>query len=103
MQLLHDFLLVKEVVETGTLEGTSLTLKYDDTQRFMVVEIISISPMLLTCYKKEYQNISESDMEMLKNVYKVGNKLVVSRVAKTPYKDGLLFISYKDVIAYLND
>lgn len=100
MELMHDYLLIKEVIEESTLEGTDLSIKYDENKRFMVVEIIKASPMLLECYSKEYgEGITSKTLEWLSNIYSVGNKLVINRVAKTPYKDGLYFISYKDVIA----
>lgn len=100
MKLLHDYILVKEVIQNDTLEGTTLKTKYDDTERFMVVEIIEVSPCLPAEYAKYYPGLGHSDIRtIISNTYQIGNKLIINRVAKTPYKDGLYFISFKDVIA----
>ena len=100
MKLLHDYILVKEVIQNDTLEGTTLKTKYDDTERFMVVEIVEVSPCLPAEYAKYYPGIGHHDIRtIISNTYQIGNKLIINRVAKTPYKDGLYFISFKDVIA----
>lgn len=100
MKLLHDYILVKEVIQNDTLEGTTLKTKYDDTERFMVVEIVEVSPCLPAEYAKYYPGIGHADIrKIISNTYQKGNKLIINRVAKTPYKDGLYFISFKDVIA----
>lgn len=99
MKLIHDYLLVKEVIPNETLGNSGLKVKYDDSERFMTVEIIEMSPMLRDCYRKEYPSANDEQlMSLLDEVYQVGNHLIINRVAKTPYKDGTYFISYKDVI-----
>lgn len=100
MQVLHDYLLVKEVMEDSNIEGTNLKIKYDDTERFMVVEIVEASTTLDMEYTKYYPQISSQDANILvKTIYQKGTRLIINRVAKTPYKDGLYFISFKDIIA----
>lgn len=100
MRVLHDYLLVKEIIEDNKLEGTNLTRAYDDTERFMTVEIIERSVELEAEYAKYYPMLSFQDSKMLVNsFYKHGTRLIINRVAKTPYKDGLFFISFKDIIA----
>lgn len=100
MRLLHDYLLVKEIISTDKIEGTSLNMKYDDTNRFMTVEIVDVSSELALEYSKYYPSLKINDAKMITDrLYKKGNILVITRVAKTPYKDGLFFISFKDVVA----
>lgn len=99
MKLLHDYILVSEVINHDKIAGTDLTIKYDDSERFMIVEIIKVSPMILEEYLKQYPDLQNESLELVSSVYEVGNKLVINRVAKTPYKDGQYFISCKDVIA----
>ena len=101
MKLLHDYLLVKEVIQDSKLEGTKLNLKYDDSDRFMLVEIVEVSKMLWAEYSKFYPALAEhpEELRLILNKYRPGTQLVINRVAKTPYKDGLYFISFKDIIA----
>lgn len=100
MRVMHDYLLVKEVIQNNTLEGTTLKTKYDDTERFMFVEVIEASDNLCLEYAKYYPNIGSQEARLLvKQCYAPGTQLIINRVAKTPYKDGLYFISFKDVIA----
>ena len=105
MRVLHDYLLVKEVVANSKIEGTSLNVKYDDTERFMIVEVVESSDMLGLEYAK-YYNIKDMDFrtmrELVSRIGKPGTQLIINRVAKTPYKDGLYFISFKDIIAIEN-
>ena len=104
MQLLHDYLLVKEVVNEGTIEGTTLKYKYDDDDPFMEVEIVDVSSDLINEYCKYYSNINVLDASLNVRVYfSVGNHLLIRRINKVPYKDGLFFISFKDVIATLSE
>jgi len=103
MKLLADFLLVKEVISDDKIEGTSLSYKYDDTDRYMYVEVIDRSKMLEYEYCKQYKDMTlEQAHTICNSYYRTGNKLIISRVAKTPYKDGTYFISYKDIIAVMN-
>lgn len=100
MKLMHDYILVEEYKPENTLGDTGLKVKYDDSERFMFVKIKEVSPMIKSCYLKEYPTISEVEVSAIVNsAYKEGNILIINRVAKTPYKDGMYFISYKDVIA----
>jgi hypothetical protein len=103
MKLLHDYLLVKEVIEDTKLEGTSLNIKYDDSERFMNVEIVETSCLLSAEYHKYYPDISLIEIRNLLRLLRPGTRLVINRVAKTPYKDGLYFISFKDIIAITSD
>lgn len=100
MRIMHDYLLVKEVIEDQTIEGTKLKVKYDDTERFMRVEVIQESCELAPEYIKVYPTFNPMELRThLKQCYSPGTQLIINRVAKTPYKDGLFFISFKDVIA----
>lgn len=99
MDLIYDYLLVREVIEESKIEGTSLTIKHDDSERFMIVEVMDHSFMLVDEYVKMYPTIEEETILNLNKVFSVGSRLVINRVAKTPYKEGLYFISIKDVIA----
>lgn len=100
MRIMHDYLLVKEVIANQTIEGTRLKIKYDDTERFMTVEVVDMSCELALEYVKYYPNFKPMDLKLhLKQCYSPGTQLIINRVAKTPYKEGLFFISFKDVIA----
>lgn len=102
IKLLNDFLLVKECIPELTVEDSGLKFTYDDNSPFMEVEIMDVSQDLGLEYMKYYQCLSKVDAAMLVNsYYKVGRHLIIRRVSKTPYKDGLYFISFKDVIAVL--
>lgn len=103
MNLLSDYILVKEVLPENNFEDTDLKFKYDDNDPFMEVEIKDISKDLVLEYTKYYPSLSRNDATMMVNsYYKIGNHLIIRRVSKTPYKDGLYFISFKDVIAVIN-
>lgn len=104
MRLLHDYILVKEVIADEKIEGTNLSVKYDDTERFMRVEVLQTSEFLTMEYLKYYGipkdgNEYDRQEKVIEEFYKPGNVLIINRVAKTPYKDGMYFISFKDVIA----
>lgn len=110
MKLIHDYLLVKEIIPKKTIGNTGLQFKYDDSDRFMTVEIVERSELLANEYYKYLCGPSTPDASALKQLkilvddfYSVGNKLLINRVAKTPFKDGLYFISFKDVICVLSD
>lgn len=104
MRLLHDYILVKEYIPENELAGTGLKMKYDDTSTFMEVEIVDVSENLILDYMKYYQGLSKLDATCLVNSYYIiGKHLIIRRVSKTPYKDGLYFISFKDVIAVVDD
>ena len=104
MKLLNDYILVKECIPDNNLEGTNLKVKYDDNDPFMEVEIIDFSKDLVLEYVKYYPGLSKQDATMLVNsYYSIGNHLIIRRISKTPYKDGLYFISFKDVIANKDD
>lgn len=99
-QLIYDYLLVKEVIPEDTIGDTGLKTKYDDSERFMYVEVVQASEMLADSILKEYPNMSETYVQevLVDGCFRPGNILIINRVAKTPYKDGLYFISIKDVI-----
>lgn len=103
LTLLHDFILVKEITDNGTIEGTNLNLKYDDSSHFMLAEIVEISQELHLEYIKQYPALQEEGSYNVKrfvnSLYKPGTRIVLQRIAKVPYKDGLYFASYKDVLA----
>lgn len=102
-RLLHDFLLVKESIEINKIEGTDLNIKYDDNEHYLVAEIIDVSENLPLEYAKYYPILEKESPAFLKNFvankFKPGNKVVLRRIAKVPYKDGLYFVSFKDIIA----
>lgn len=102
LKLMHDYLLVKEIIEDTKIEGTNLNIKYDDSERFMTVEVVDKSYLLAAEYKKYYNSVPSIEAHSIANLYKPGTQLIINRVAKTPYKDGLYFISFKDVIAITN-
>lgn len=102
MKLLHDNLLVKEVVKDATIKGTNLSYKYDDDDPFMEVEVIDVSRELVSEYCKCYPNVNLVEAGVnCTAYYAVGNHLLIRRINKVPYRDGLFFISFKDVIASL--
>lgn len=101
MKPIHDYLLVKELMFDDKIEGTNLSIKYDDSERFMYVEIVDVSKDIVPELSKYYPMLSAPDVRlMVSQVYVPGNKLIINRVAKTPYKDGTYFISFKDIIAF---
>ena len=106
-ELLHDFILVKEVVMENKIEGTNLNVKYDDTERYMFAEIVQVSrnlPLELMKYYPELQKESPSSVKnLIEKIYKPGNKVILQRIAKVPFKDGLYFASFKDVLAVLKE
>lgn len=106
-ELLHDFILVKEVVMENKIEGTNLNVKYDDTERYMFAEIVQVSrdlPLELMKYYPELQKESPSSVKnFIEKIYKPGNKVILQRIAKVPFKDGLYFASFKDVLAVLKE
>lgn len=103
MTPIHDYLLVEEAIPDTKLDGTNLTIKYDDSERFMYVKVIEVSSDIQEEILKMYSGItndfSYADINRKLNHFAVGNILIINRVAKTPYKDGKYFISIKDVIA----
>lgn len=104
MKLLHDYILVKECIPENELAGTGLKMKYDETSTFMEVEVVGVSENLVLDYMKYYQGLSKLDATCLVNSYYIiGKHLIIRRVSKTPYKDGLYFISFKDVIAVVDE
>ena len=104
MKLVNDYILVKECISENTFEDSNLKFSYDDNSTFMEVEIIDVSRDMILEYIKYYQSLSKADATMLVNsYYKIGNHLIIRRVSKTPFKDGLYFISFKDVIAVCNN
>lgn len=107
MNLMHDFLLVKEIEENSVIEGTTLKRKFDDSDTFMNVEIIGVSEELPMEYAKFY-NIDMSKahgdiMRIINSYYKVGNRAIIRRISKVPYENGLYFCSFKDIIAITSD
>ena len=105
--LLHDFILVKEVVMENKIEGTNLNVKYDDTEGYMFAEIVQVSrdlPLELVKYYPELQNEPSSSVKnIVEKIYKPGNKVILQRIAKVPFKDGLYFASFKDVLAVIDE
>lgn len=103
LKLRGDFLLVKEVNENEKIAGTNLNMKYDDNSHFMVAEIVGISSELTVEYAKYYNltNTRYQDLQMLLSPYKVGQRVILQRIAKVPYKDGLFFVSFKDILAFI--
>ena len=103
MVLLHDNLLVREVVKDGNIKGTNLKYKYDDDDPFMEVEVIDVSKEFIYEYCKYYSNMEQYEAKLnLAAYYSVGSRLLIRRINKLPYKDGLFFISFKDIIASLS-
>lgn len=104
MQLLHDNLLVREVMKDTTIGGTGLRYKYDDDDPFMEVKVVDVSIELGAEYAKYYSTLGKQDLQVVRNtIYCVGSHLLIRRINKVPYKDGLFFISFKDVIAVLDE
>lgn len=105
LKLMHDFILVKEVIMNNTIEGTNLNIKYDDSDRFMYAEIVAVSDELPLEYAKYYPLLQTESLSAIKylinTVYKPGTKVVLQRIAKVPFKDGLYFASFKDIIAII--
>ena len=104
MNILGDYILVKECIPELTMNDSNLKFTYDDNSSFMEVEIVQASENLALEYTKFYPNLSKMDATVLVNsYYKEGNHLIIRRVSKTPFKDGLYFISFKDVIAVIDE
>lgn len=105
--LLHDFLVVKEIVMDNKIEGTNLNIKYDDTERYMFAEIVQVSSELALEYVKYYPKLQEESFTAISNIvnktYKPGTKVILQRIAKVPFKDGLYFVSFKDILAVVKD
>lgn len=106
-ELLHDFILIKEVALENKIEGTNLNIKYDDNDYYMYAEIVQVSKELPLEYVKYYPDLRDESMASIKNIveslYKPGNKVILQRIAKVPFKDGLYFASFKDVLAVIKD
>ena len=107
MNLMHDFLLVKEIEENSVIEGTNLKRKFDDTDTFMNIEIVDISDELPIEYAKYYNldfDKAHNDiMRIINTYYKKGNTAIIRRISKVPYENGLYFCSFKDIIAITSD
>lgn len=105
LHLRGDFILVKEVNLDDKIEGTNLNIKYDDNSHFMTAEIVEVSDELMIEYAKYYNltNSNYRDLQTLVSKYKPGHKVVLQRIAKVPYKDGLYFASFKDILAFISD
>lgn len=103
LTLRGDFILVKEINEDQKIEGTNLTRKYDDNSHFMVAEIVATSDELPLEYAKYYTAIKNvMDAKAMTKKFKPGTKVVLQRIAKVPYKDGLYFASFKDILAFID-
>lgn len=103
LTLRGDFILVKELNEDQKIEGTNLTMKYDDNSHFMLAEIVDISNELALEYAKYYPAIKNiMDAKAVVKKFKPGTKVVLQRIAKVPYKDGLYFASFKDILAFID-
>lgn len=106
-ELLHDFILIKEVTMDNKIEGTDLNIKYDDNEYYMFAEIVQVSKELPLEYAKYYPDLQNESMASIRNIvdnlYRPGNKVVLQRIAKVPFKDGLYFASFKDVLAVIKD
>lgn len=101
-----DFILIKEVIPESKIEGTDLNIKYDDNEHFMVAEIIQVSEDLPLEYSKYYPILQGETIGAIKTLIakiKPGAKVVLQRIAKVPYKDGLYFASFKDILAIITD
>ena len=83
IRLCHDNILVEEVKKDSN--AGVLIVSQDESSAYMFCKIKAISPEA-----KEYLQPAE------------GNLLVVRRTAKLPYIQNDFFISYKDVIAVIN-
>lgn len=103
LTLRGDFILVKELNEDQKIEGTNLTMKYDDNSHFMLAEIVDVSDELALEYAKYYPAIKNiMDAKAVAKKFKPGTKVVLQRIAKVPYKDGLYFASFKDILAFID-
>lgn len=106
-KLLHDFILIKEITMDNKIEGTELNIKYDDTERYMYAEIVQVSDEIVLEYLKYYPELQSESISSVKNIvdkkYKPGNKVIMQRIAKVPFKDGLYFASFKDILAVIED
>ena len=100
-----DFLLIKEVTETGKIEGTNLNILHDDNSHFMIGEIVEVSQELNIEYLRYYglKDISYQDMQALLAKFKPGKQVIIQRIAKVPYKDGLYFVSFKDILGFITE
>lgn len=102
-----DFILVKEVILEKKIEGTDLNMKYDDNEHFMVAEIVDISEDLPLEFAKYYPVLQTESYASLRNLVssrlKPGTKVILQRIAKVPYKDGLYFASFKDILAIVKE
>lgn len=97
-----DFILVKEVILDNKIEGTDLNIKYDDNEYYMTAEIVAVSEDLALEYSKYYPLLQTETLGAVKTLLskiKPGTKVVLQRIAKVPYKDGLYFASFKDILA----
>lgn len=104
MLLMHDFLLVEELSNNDTIEGTNLKILQDDLSPFMHVKIVDCSAELLQEYLKYYPGIAPSKaLFIIKNFYKPGNKILINRIAKKATDNGLYLVSFKDVLAVEED
>jgi len=105
IQLRGDFILIKEVNTDDKIEGTNLNIKYDDNSHFMLAEIVAVSDELAMEYAKYYSlgPGHYQDLIALLKRYKPGQRVVLQRIAKVPYKDGLYFASFKDILAFITD
>lgn len=103
LTLRGDFILIKEINLDDKIEGTNLNIKYDDNSHFMTAEIVEVSNELALEYAKYYPDIKNvMDAKMITNKFKPGTKVVLQRIAKVPYKDGLYFASFKDILAFID-
>ena len=100
-----DFLLIKEVNETGKIEGTNLNILHDDNSHFMLGEIVEVSQELNIEYLRYYclKDISYQDLQALLAKFKPGRQVIIQRIAKVPYKDGLYFVSFKDILGFITE
>lgn len=103
LTLRGDFILVKELNEDQKIAGTNLTMKFDDNSHFMLAEIVDVSDELALEYAKYYPAIKNiMDAKAVAKKFKPGTKVVLQRIAKVPYKDGLYFASFKDILAFID-
>jgi hypothetical protein len=103
LTLRGDFILVKELNEDQKIAGTNLTMKFDDNSHFMLAEIVDVSDELALEYAKYYPAIKNiMDAKAVTKKFKPGTKVVLQRIAKVPYKDGLYFASFKDILAFID-
>lgn len=101
-----DFILIKEIIPDVKIAGTNLTMKYDDNEHYMTAEIVAVSEDLPLEYSKYYPILQGETIGAIKTLtakIKPGAKVVLQRIAKVPYKDGLYFASFKDILAIVAD